>query len=1114
MEHPQPFGAARFASGNRNLFISRLSALIPSKLRAGGLTLADQALVSLVNFSSFFLLAQAMPEVALGEYAVGYTMIMMITAFQQALIGNAYQVKAARLDGAALKRFTTVVMFGHLVLAAGVVALLSAVGGALIHFGFGSYGMLAIVVGFSVAPWLTQDLIRKVFYTRGRASSALLNDTICYGLQLAGVLWLIFRPETPEAWMGLAVYGGASAVAAVVGFVQIRDLLSVAALRGAQWVRAIAREVWDFGKWLAAAQFWQQLGSTGHTWIILLLMGPAALGAYRAAAHLVNVFNPIETALGLWLPSRASQEYSGGGVVGLRVWHQKLVSRLMLPMFLGVIGFVLLADPILHLAYGGRFDGTGMFWVISGLALARWLLFGRNIYQNGLIAADRPDTSLVDSYLFLGLRMGVGIPAVYFLGLLGVPISAVVVSGATWAYNRKMFQNLDDPKGSYSMGWKPVGLGAEGRVYLDHNTSAVTKVYGTDVAPEAAERYYHALKQAAERPDFNVASTPKPIAFEPAIPMIQMESCPGESLARFVESGKGSNRELKSVAERVWTGMRSVPKATGIHTYDLWPDNILYDRESGRLTLLDFVSSGDAVDRSPSLGAHSLGGLLGHMLYDLSRPSRWHRILPNARALNFCRQLTEHALDSGEDGEAVFRITRRVFETCTTNTGSFRGLYYRSLGEVWYRINAWRLLRGMRNRVTTPDRLRVYHFMRDFPEDGVQTANGVHRAVRSLATGLHLSGTHTEVLCEGPIRSIWMTSDGVDVHTFRRRAEKFSGLFLPAGLKAHLSRLPSKALFVIHGQFSPQGARVALALKRQGRPYVLMPHSVYTAEVFQNNVLAKWLYWHVIEKRVLKGASVVQLLDRDQAIPLRERGIRTPVVIVPNAIDHSVSVPCTDLTWSSDGPVRLYFLGRINFHQKGLDLLVRAAARIKDEFDIRLTIQGGDAGDLEELRRMTIQTGADDITTLLPPDFSIPSPTLMAKHDVFCMPSRIEGFPMAALEAMQAGRPLLFTNVSGLTEAIRDSGCGVLVSPTVEDVARGLREICSRREEFQAMGMAGKAYVEEHYSQERVGRIAANAYGAVPKKRAGHRGARPAPDRSIQQTADGNKPEAPIRQRG
>ena len=64
-----------------------------------------------------------------------------------------------------------------------------------------------------------------------------------------------------------------------------------------------------------------------------------------------------------------------------------------------------------------------------------------------------------------------------------------------------------------------------------------------------------------------------------------------------------------------------------------------------------------------------------------------------------------------------------------------------------------------------------------------------------------------------------------------------------------------------------------------------------------------------------------------------------------------------------------------------------------------------------------------------------------ANFDIFCLISDSEGLPLAALEAMSAGLPLVLSNVGGCKELI--CGNGVLVSNSLEDIANAV-ELCIR----------------------------------------------------------------------
>ena len=575
-------------NGHPLMLLRRIRSQIAQTAGKAVSTLADQALVSLVNFSSFLLLARVMPEAELGRFAIAFTILMMVTAIQQSLLGSAYQVRGARLEGLAMHRFTTVIFS----MQAGVatIALLLFGGGSGILYLLGQHanGVLGLILGVAVVPWMVQDLMRKVFYTRGRFKSALYNDIVCYGLQAAGIVWLVVRPEPAEAWMGMAVYGAASFVAVIVGGFQLSDLIRFSLLKARRRCLVVVREVWRFGRWLLGAQVWSQIGASGHTWMVAIFLGPAALGAYRAAAHLVNVFNPIEIAISLWLPPRSSREFAKNGARGLRRWFKKILPFLAAPIVVGVVVFALVAEDLLTLVYQGKFDGMGLHWVVSAHAVSRLIYFFRNIYQTALVSGDRPDTSLVDSLLLVGLKYAIGIPAVYFLHLYGPPVTSLIVATALVVYNRNMFRGLGDTKQRLapSAAWTRVGAGMEGVVFKDDGPGIATKIYRDEGAADIAHRYYTALCQAADNPVPGV-KTPRPIAFEPEIPLIQMEACRGTLLRDFLAGSEYTPEKGRELARRTWRGLKGITDATGTATTDLW-FNTLYDLEHDELSFVDF----------------------------------------------------------------------------------------------------------------------------------------------------------------------------------------------------------------------------------------------------------------------------------------------------------------------------------------------------------------------------------------------------------------------------------------------------------------------------------------------------------------------------------------------
>ncbi|MCY7278520.1 MAG: glycosyltransferase, partial [Phormidesmis sp. CAN_BIN44] len=273
------------------------------------------------------------------------------------------------------------------------------------------------------------------------------------------------------------------------------------------------------------------------------------------------------------------------------------------------------------------------------------------------------------------------------------------------------------------------------------------------------------------------------------------------------------------------------------------------------------------------------------------------------------------------------------------------------------------------------------------------------------------------------------------------------------------------------GIFQPNIYTLATCLGKQKVPYVVMPHDPYTPDIFSKNAQLKWVYWHLFEQKVLKNATAVQVLDDRHRIFLQNLGVRTPAIAVPNGFSKSDVYPEAGFACNDRSVAKLFFLGRMDAHNKGLDLLLDAFAQL-DNVDTKLTLQGADKGDRPSLEAKAAQLALGDRTAFLAPDYNTATPLIIKNYDIFCLPSRFEGFGLSALEAMLAARVLLVSDVAGIAPHVQASGCGVVVKPDVSAIRVGLVDLLERRSQWQEMGLRGRRYVLEQLSWKT---IAANA---------------------------------------
>jgi glycosyltransferase involved in cell wall biosynthesis len=94
----------------------------------------------------------------------------------------------------------------------------------------------------------------------------------------------------------------------------------------------------------------------------------------------------------------------------------------------------------------------------------------------------------------------------------------------------------------------------------------------------------------------------------------------------------------------------------------------------------------------------------------------------------------------------------------------------------------------------------------------------------------------------------------------------------------------------------------------------------------------------------------------------------------------------------------------------------------------------------------------------------------LASADVFVMPSRSEGLPIALLEAMSAGLPIIVTKVEGVNEVIVDGEQGLLVPiGDVDALARAILQLLHDPAMRARMGHSSKQRMAEFYSIDHMG---------------------------------------------
>jgi glycosyltransferase involved in cell wall biosynthesis len=293
-----------------------------------------------------------------------------------------------------------------------------------------------------------------------------------------------------------------------------------------------------------------------------------------------------------------------------------------------------------------------------------------------------------------------------------------------------------------------------------------------------------------------------------------------------------------------------------------------------------------------------------------------------------------------------------------------------------------------------------------------------------------------------------------------------------------LRRLDARGYDIVHAHSSKAGALVRLALPRAAR-IVYTPNCFAFAAGFGP---ARAAYWAVEQLLVPRTGAIVAASEWERRQARALLGTASRMRTIPNGVPEPKAAevhPELRRLRESGRPVA-GFLARLD-PQKDPLCLVDAATRLATAggLDAHVVIAG--SGALEgDVRAAIDRAGLGDLLLHLP--FEGPVERYLGGFDLYVLPSRWESLPIAVLEAMAGGLPVLATDVGGTREAVADGVTGRLVpAQDPAALAAALAALLAGPEDLAALGRAGRARWEERFSLDRL----AGATEALYRERIG-----------------------------
>lgn len=273
-------------------------------------------------------------------------------------------------------------------------------------------------------------------------------------------------------------------------------------------------------------------------------------------------------------------------------------------------------------------------------------------------------------------------------------------------------------------------------------------------------------------------------------------------------------------------------------------------------------------------------------------------------------------------------------------------------------------------------------------------------------------------------------------------------------------------LLVFHGTYDPRHALLARQANRHAIPYIITPRGGMTRAAHSRGFMKKQLADLLYFSRTVRRAAAIHYLTPNEA--KESIFFRQPYFVVGNGVDippeSSLARP------NSHQHLRFTFIGRKDIQHKGLDLFLQSLRIVRELLaasQVTVAIHGPDiSGSEQALRHMIGAFGLQHFVRLESAVFGADKAAVLKGSDLFVLTSRLEGHPMAVLEAMAAGLPCLVTPGTNMGHDVAAFGAGWVADATPDAIAQSLTIILRQRQSLPERGYRARALVERCYRWE------------------------------------------------
>lgn len=248
---------------------------------------------------------------------------------------------------------------------------------------------------------------------------------------------------------------------------------------------------------------------------------------------------------------------------------------------------------------------------------------------------------------------------------------------------------------------------------------------------------------------------------------------------------------------------------------------------------------------------------------------------------------------------------------------------------------------------------------------------------------------------------------------------------------------------VFEGFYSLKEVLFSHELRWKKIPYIIIPRGSLTRQALHNHSWFKKKIAHLLLfDSFVKHARVIQYLTHNEYLDSKK--MNPNYIIIPNGFHQ----PILKKECFSEVGIKALFIGRIDIYHKGLDLLVQACQRIKEELrkiKFEVSCYGPQGENADKFKALIEEYEIGDIIRLEGEIGGKEKENVILDADVFVMTSRFEGHPMGLIEALSYGLPVLISRGTNMMNEVQEANAGWTCENEVNSIVTCLSRLIKEK---------------------------------------------------------------------